>query len=473
MTMFTCECEAHLQLPKGCLVECPSCEALHNMSTVTKHKTAYCRCECGSILSCPRDSVYVKCPSCAEMCTNRLGTNRQRIAKGKTVSESRVKSAGLHIPSPVPEARRSTRTPQVPRFVDLSKVEDSEDDSECEDSESDPEESDSGEDVGGSDAEDDCTVPRATGRIAAHFGLTPKRRSTTGAPGSSAKRRKTTGGGSTTKKKKATPPEKRLARYRNLCPQKVYERIVRAKSQRMFMISAETINEITRKYAVLGSTGNVYNVEIGIIPSCSCPDHMKGNTCKHILLIFLKVLKVPAKSSYIYQKALLTSEVREIFDAAPPTLIGVLANATVRKAYAQKTGKEFDDECEEKGKQRPLEGDCPVCMEDFTEEGTRPEQITFCKECGNNIHKVCLREWKNGCRRNGNPVTCVYCRADWVDDTAPASGACGRSTEGYMNLAAEQGMSRERDSSTYSSWHDYHHGGWGGWRNRSRRRRWY
>lgn len=38
-----------------------------------------------------------------------------------------------------------------------------------------------------------------------------------------------------------------------------------------------------QQFSVLGATGNVYTVEIGRHPHCTCPDHMKGNICKHIL----------------------------------------------------------------------------------------------------------------------------------------------------------------------------------------------
>lgn len=31
-----------------------------------------------------------------------------------------------------------------------------------------------------------------------------------------------------------------------------------------------------------GTTGNLYTVTIGKVPSCSCPDNQKGNQCKHI-----------------------------------------------------------------------------------------------------------------------------------------------------------------------------------------------
>ena len=53
----------------------------------------------------------------------------------------------------------------------------------------------------------------------------------------------------------------------------------------------ETISETEQKFAVLGSTGNLYDVRITHIPTCSCPDFAKGHLCKHVIFVMLRVLK--------------------------------------------------------------------------------------------------------------------------------------------------------------------------------------
>jgi len=267
------------------------------------------------------------------------------------------------------------------------------------------------------------------------------------------------------RKKKKKIKEKRLHKFRSRCPAKIQDRIFRAENQRMFMISCEEIDEETRKYAVLGSTGNIYNVTISRKPKCTCPDYLtRGDCCKHILLVYLKVLRCGASSPHIYQKALLSTEVKEIFLNAPPVLIGVLANDAVRLRYCQLTGKTFEgnSSTEEKGKQRDLAGDCPVCMEEFDE--SQRSKVDFCKECGNNIHKDCLANWKRGCKNQGNPVTCVYCRAAWPETGNPK----GRTKKQgrYTNLGELQGISADRDTSTYNS-SGYE------WENSWHRNRWY
>jgi hypothetical protein len=55
----------------------------------------------------------------------------------------------------------------------------------------------------------------------------------------------------------------------------------------------------------------VYDVTISRHPHCSCPDHAKGNLCKHILFVMLRVLKLSTTNPLVWQKALLTKEVRQ------------------------------------------------------------------------------------------------------------------------------------------------------------------
>ena len=46
------------------------------------------------------------------------------------------------------------------------------------------------------------------------------------------------------------------------------------------------------------------------------PDYAKGYLCKHIIFVLHRVLKVSRNSPLIYQQALLTSELNEIFTKA-------------------------------------------------------------------------------------------------------------------------------------------------------------
>ncbi|TDL21594.1 hypothetical protein BD410DRAFT_724161 [Rickenella mellea] len=245
-------------------------------------------------------------------------------------------------------------------------------------------------------------------------------------------------------------PEKRGAIFKKACPKNILERVDRVISQRFFMIDRRREgSELREEFSVLGSTGNVYTVSIDRKPSCNCPDASKGNHCKHILFIFLKVLQVPQNSTHWYQKGLLTSELAEIFRDAPPAP-GSVATARIREAYAKATGKapatSSQEDASAGGKKRriPVEGDdCPVCYEGM--HGSPQSKLAFCEECGNALHKECFQQWA---RSKPNP-TCVFCRAKWV--TPGASGASGSAStsEGYVNLGGVAGVSPVRDISTY------------------------
>ncbi|KAF9242084.1 hypothetical protein BU15DRAFT_44359 [Melanogaster broomeanus] len=270
----------------------------------------------------------------------------------------------------------------------------------------------------------------------------------------------------------AEKPEKRGATTKKKCPKNILDRVGRVMSQRFFMIDRRRNDgELREEFSVLGSTGNVYTVVIDKTPSCSCPDATKGNHCKHILFIFLKVLQVPQDSHVWYQKALLTSELASIF-ADAPLAPNSLAHQRVRDAYARSTGQNLNvvaktsavgsggDSESASGptgvahRQPTADDDCPICYEGM--HGTAESQLAWCKTCGNAVHKGCFSQWAKSSPTN---ITCVFCRAPWVDlDSAgkgkgkrvgnASSGAEVGVSEGYLNLGALAGLSGERDTST-------------------------
>ena len=103
-------------------------------------------------------------------------------------------------------------------------------------------------------------------------------------------------------------PVHRPKRYRDHPPQNVLVKQERVMTQRMFLIerSGRKDGSLEEDFSVLGSTGNVYMVKVSQIPSCTCPDFLKHQVhCKHILFVFLKVLKIP--EPLWYQAAFITS----------------------------------------------------------------------------------------------------------------------------------------------------------------------
>ncbi|EME87109.1 uncharacterized protein MYCFIDRAFT_210692 [Pseudocercospora fijiensis CIRAD86] len=248
-------------------------------------------------------------------------------------------------------------------------------------------------------------------------------------------------GKSAKKKAKSKDEEKRLKRWRPRAPNAYHEIRSRALTQRMFVIDRqrhppddnveESQRHPTETLSIAGTTGNIYTIVIDKKPTCDCPHAKKGNQCKHVIYALARVLRVRADLEY--QLAFISSELREIFEKAPP-----LPTAT-------------GDETAKDGNRKPVEGECPICCVDFEPENAK-EEIVYCKAaCGNNIHKECFAQWA-ATKTNGN-VTCPFCRTPWEsdEDTVKTVAKTGqKNAEGYVNVAGQLGLSGRRDYSTYN-----------------------
>ena len=264
-----------------------------------------------------------------------------------------------------------------------------------------------------------------------------------------------------------TPKEKRAAVFRSQPNADVRARIGRALEQRLYLVDQRDVTSMTsglcREYVVLGSTGNVYTVQIGMIPSCNCPDCSRGHLCKHILFVFLRVLRVPSHSPLIYQKALLQSELQEIFSKTAETANADKVRDEVAAAYKKAfSGENVSGEVASQGDDSQGESaiaaddhECPICFESIV--GSK-EAVERCSTCRKSIHKECLLKWL------ARTPSCCFCRSPWtVQDVVrrelgkAAVAGVAVSREGFINLGGMQGMPRVRDTSTYrrSSWNGY------------------
>ncbi|KAH7155713.1 hypothetical protein B0J13DRAFT_232821 [Dactylonectria estremocensis] len=230
-------------------------------------------------------------------------------------------------------------------------------------------------------------------------------------------------------------PEKRLLRFRSIPPSKFHTVYARALSQRFFVLgrarrgSEDCPEEIVE---MTGSTGNIYTVVIAQIPSCDCPHAKKGNQCKHLFYVLKQVLNAPYEM--VYQAAFLSSELRDIFAAAPPI----------------STSKQAETE-----KRKPIEGDCPICFSELEAKGS--EIVVWCRAaCGQNMHEECFNIWA---RTKQGDTTCPMCRSVWKDGEDSVKKVRreeGHSEEGYVNVGAQLGLRSLRDESSY------HRSGWWG-----------
>jgi len=208
-----------------------------------------------------------------------------------------------------------------------------------------------------------------------------------------------------TKKIKSPAPEKRLKRFRSKPTIAIGSRIERAIQQRLFLVEVSSSTTCPHHGGpsitlnVLGSTGNVYEVTISKIPRCNCPDHTRGNLCKHLLFVMLKVVGLPVNSALVYQSAYLTNELDEILAMLQARTLrlgrDVVANEAVRQRHTDmKNGESADavDSGTSLVQRKEVEGiDCPICFEEL---GTDLSQLTYCQQtCGTNFHSGCMQMW--------------------------------------------------------------------------------
>jgi len=189
-------------------------------------------------------------------------------------------------------------------------------------------------------------------------------------------------------RKEKSREEKRLKKYRPQCPQSLLARIDRAKTQRLYLIERSPVEQGSEgagcSFVVLGSTGNVYRVRISKVPGCTCPDMQRKNViCKHILFVYLKVIGLSPASPCIYQAALLSSELEEMFQAMNQRhgSLTVLANRSVRTTYASLSASNQENHTVLR---KPFQDqDCPICFDAMREK----EELTYCRgTCGSNFH---------------------------------------------------------------------------------------
>lgn len=263
-----------------------------------------------------------------------------------------------------------------------------------------------------------------------------------------------------------TSTEKRLKKYVSSCSASVSSRMDRALSQRLYLLDQKQVSETERTFSVLGSTGNVYDVSISRISSCTCPDFLKGNhLCKHILFVLTKALHIARTSPHVYQRALLGDELREIFRAADRhQTVAIKAKSDVVKAFRKAKGLDVevdvigavalgDGHEGEEGEDNDAEAECPICFEQMeASTAALKEAIEKCTTCKIRVHKDCMQRWL----RQASGPTCPQCRSVWPTGTAStsssSSSAAVASREGYLNLGNMQGMRMTRDTSTYHSY---------------------
>ena len=186
-------------------------------------------------------------------------------------------------------------------------------------------------------------------------------------------------------------------------------RKARGKTQKIFLLEChQAENNYARKYDVMGTTRNVYTVNIKNIPECTCPDYQtRHRRCKHIYFILIRIMKVSKDeedSDYYDNK-----ELQTMFNNIPD----ITANLTAGNKYTEKY-KKFKGTGDKKSitvKQGSLDDICAVCLDDL-ENG---DELDYCRfSCGKNVHKLCHSMWT----KKQPKAICLFCRAPWNVTTA-------------------------------------------------------
>ena len=185
-----------------------------------------------------------------------------------------------------------------------------------------------------------------------------------------------------------------------------FARKQRGATQNIFLI--ETIideTESERKYVVMGSTGNVYNVIIKNSPECSCPDYMtRMKRCKHIYFVLIRVMRSTNEDQPQYSN----DDLQVMFNNIPQVMNNLIVDDLIKNTYeklkqSNKLGKKEITTVS----QKDTSDLCPVCLDDLD----NGDELDYCKfSCGKPIHKICYGMWTKK-----HPVNCIFCKKSWLN----------------------------------------------------------
>eukprot|EP00928_Gymnodinium_smaydae_P037032 TRINITY_DN25778_c0_g1_i2.p1 TRINITY_DN25778_c0_g1~~TRINITY_DN25778_c0_g1_i2.p1 ORF type:complete len:443 (-),score=70.53 TRINITY_DN25778_c0_g1_i2:62-1390(-) len=231
------------------------------------------------------------------------------------------------------------------------------------------------------------------------------------------------------------------------------DRIERALSQRLYLLERRVGQDVgdtpQTTFMVMGSTGNVYEVLVGTSPCCSCPDFQRRQSpCKHILFVWIRVLRLDADDPRIWQKRLRVADVREVLERrrAPAVERGVHAPKDVKDRYKHTFGSQEPQEEEEapatSGRLRKMldEDDCPICYEAMDSQEEARGLITYCSCCGSNLHKDCMSRWQQASKNADCPICREPYRRPCVH-TAPGSMIAAQTAPPARGLSRQGSLS--------------------------------
>jgi len=179
-------------------------------------------------------------------------------------------------------------------------------------------------------------------------------------------------------------------------------RKMRGVNQKIYLIDILPItSDNMREFAVMGSTGNLYNVTIKDIPECTCPDYQTRHArCKHIYFILIRIMKVSEKCED--KENFTTANLRNMFAKQLMVQNDLMANQNIKIKY-EKLKNGINNIIEKKD----TNDLCPMCLDDLD----NGEELDYCKHsCGKQIHDACYKMWIKV-----KPANCLYCTKPWFE----------------------------------------------------------
>ena len=149
------------------------------------------------------------------------------------------------------------------------------------------------------------------------------------------------------------------------------QRAYRAKTQKIYLVNRQ-IDDDSAKFNVMGSTGNIYEVQLNGKPTCSCPDHQQRQSrCKHLLFMLIKIFGVNDP----YKEKFTTGDIKKYLKQYKDNI----AKFTVKYDSINKcVDIDVGDKC--------LEDDCCICLDELN----NGEKYIYCKQsCGRAVHVDC------------------------------------------------------------------------------------
>ncbi|MCL7034824.1 hypothetical protein MKW94_028868, partial [Papaver nudicaule] len=165
-------------------------------------------------------------------------------------------------------------------------------------------------------------------------------------------------------------------------------------------------------FFVLGETGNVYTVMLCRIPSCNCP--YWHTPCKHILFVFLRILRMIPRDDRLEVKVLKDALQSKILDDCQVGRISNMGSLT-RSFAGDRVRKRFfylrralSTVSPPQKIQLEIGVKYPYCEGDLNDVD-KSNPVVECEACGEAGHESCLVTFK--LRQEGG--SCSTCKAHW------------------------------------------------------------